>query len=179
MREPPPSPPYPLPSVPGAPHLSQSWRTCAQVSGVLVPHGRQPAAVSLLQEAFGAECSSCVAAWTTLILQHKRVLWAQAQEAAQQPASQSRSTTELPHGAQPAPGKAQTSQPSPSCPSGTAPQHPLDRPFETPPSRSPQPRGATATPLQPGWTAGPSPLQLPRPSWTLVQGLPSLSPPAG
>lgn len=85
-KETPPSPRHPSPLLPVPPHLSQSWGTCSQVSGVLVPHGRQPAAVSLLQEAFSAECSGCVAAQTTLILQHKRVLGAEAQEAAQQPA---------------------------------------------------------------------------------------------
>lgn len=86
-----------------------------------MPYGRQPAAVSLLQEAFSAECSSCVAAQTTLILQHKRVLGAQAQEAAQQPASQSRSTAELPPGASLPQGKLRPASLLPPAPAG---QHP-------------------------------------------------------
>lgn len=97
------------------PHLSQSWGSWTQISGVLAPQGWQPAAVSLLQEAFSTECSDCIATWTILILQHKGVLGTQAQEAAQQPASQS-STTEL----ELACPKDGSDQPPPPCPCGTA-----------------------------------------------------------
>lgn len=108
-------PPYPhtcSPLLQVPPHLSWSWGPCAQVSGVLVPCGQQPVAVSLLQEVFSAECSGCVAAWATLILQHKRVLGTQAQEAAQQPASRSRSTTEL--RLEPSLAQGSSAQPSPA-----------------------------------------------------------------
>lgn len=69
------------------PHLAQRRGSCGQVPGVLVSHGRQPATVSLLQEAFSAQHAGSVATETSLILQHKRVLGAQAEEAAQQPAA--------------------------------------------------------------------------------------------
>lgn len=95
MRDPPSIPPTRSPLLHMSPHLSQPWGTRPQLSRVLVPYCWQPAAVSLLQEAFSAERSGRVAAWTTLILQHECVLGAQAQEAAQQPASQSRTAAEL------------------------------------------------------------------------------------
>lgn len=114
-----------------------------------------------MQEVFSAECSSCVAARATLILQHERVLGAQAQEAAQQPASQSNSTAEphlVPSLAQGSSALSSPAQPPPSCPGGTAPQ------------QSPGPRGAPAAPTA-QLRAGP-------PARTLAQGLPSLSPSA-
>lgn len=81
-----PSLPNPIPAPQAHPHLSQD----PQLPGVPALHGRKPAAVALLQESFSTERSSCIATGAARILQHKGVLRAEAQEAAQHPARQSR-----------------------------------------------------------------------------------------